>query len=130
MRTLLLLAGLGATLIGCATDCQTSCEKIWAETECGKTVQDPNVYDDATREARIAECTTLCRSAMLKHGEAGSYEPNLAVSQSASPCLDNDRQAAMWMDCVEQASCETLAKNVCAPIYNVGACNCDGQKCD
>lgn len=137
MRILLVLVPLGAALTGCATDCQTACEKIWAENECGGTsadeegrVIDPAVYDDASRESRIRECMQHCEGAMLKHGEPGSYEPSLVASQSATICLANDRQAAMWMECVDQADCASLAKNLCAPIYNVGACLCDGQKCD
>lgn len=128
MRLFLVLVAFGAGLSGCATDCQSSCEKIWAENECA--TPDPAIFDDETRDARIAECVQHCEGAMLKHGEPGSYDPNLAVSQSASPCLDNQRQAAMWMACVDQAACENLEKNVCAPIFNAGTCNCDGQQCE
>ncbi len=128
MRVVVLLLALVAGAAGCATDCQSSCEKIWAETGCG--TPDPTIFDEASRDARIAECMQHCEGAMLKYGDPGPYEPNIAVSQSASPCLENQRQAAMWMECVDLAACETLEKNVCAPIYNVGACNCDGQKCD
>ena len=30
--------------------------------------------------------------------------------------LDNEKQAAIWMDCVEQTACEDIDDGFCAPI--------------
>ena len=32
--------------------------------------------------------------------------------------LENEQQAALWMDCVAETSCDNLDKNYCAPVKN------------
>ena len=59
---------------------------------------------------------SYCEDALSKP-EAGNYDPNQKLPPSEKPTLETDQQAALWMECVDQTSCENLEKNYCAPIW-------------
>ena len=106
------IAGLSA----CGPDCQSTCEKLYSEGgECKFTSP-----GDPTGEENFKRCREHCEDAIAVPGEAGDYNPNEKTPSSQSITLNNDQQAAMWMDCVEEKSCElikTQGGRFCAPIW-------------
>ena len=113
---LVLLATVVVSLSACGPDCQTSCEKLYSQGgECKFTSP-----GDPTGEKSFAVCLDACEEAMAIPGSAGDYNPNEKTPSSQSITLENDQQAAMWMDCVQEKSCElikTTGGRFCAPIW-------------
>ena len=115
-----LFVGLGIAMMsmgaGCGPDCQTTCEKLYAKGgECKFTDA-----GDTTGEEKYQYCLETCNEAIANPGEAGDYDPNVKTPSSESITLENDQQAAMWMDCIEEKSCELLKTSggrFCAPIW-------------
>ena len=109
-----------ATFIGsqaaCGPDCQSTCEKLYSQGgECKFTSP-----GDSTGEKSFAVCLDSCEEAMDLPGEAGDYNPNEKTPSSQSISLENDQQAAMWMDCIGEKSCELIKSTggrFCAPIW-------------
>ena len=102
----------GSQLVACGPDCQSTCNKLYQESECG--IERPGT----TLTDRLSRCMDECLGAMEKPGELDGYDPlKEPENNSEPPTLDNDKQAAVWMDCVLEASCELLNKNVCAPVW-------------
>jgi len=58
-----------------------------------------------------------CESALKIPGEVGNYTPNEYTPASEPVTLENDHQAAVWMDCVAETSCEFLDGGYCAPVW-------------
>ena len=50
-------------------------------------------------------------------GEKGEYNPYERQGSSSSIQLENEIQAAIWMDCVAEMSCEKIADGYCAPVW-------------
>ena len=100
----------------CGPDCQTTCEKLYAQGgECEFTSA-----GDEFGVKNFQRCTETCESALKTPGEAGDYNPQEKTPSSQSIELENDQQAALWMDCVEEKSCELLKTSggrFCAPIW-------------
>ena len=103
----------GSQLVACGPDCQSTCNKLYQESECG--IERPGT----TLTDRLSRCMDECLGAMEKPGELDGYDPlKEPENNSEPPTLDNDKQAAVWMDCVYEASCELLeTQNVCAPVW-------------
>ncbi len=117
MKNVWLLGGLVLPwMISCGPDCQTTCEKLYAQgAACEFTsAGDPNGEKNFTR------CMETCNEAIQTPGDAGDYNPNEKTPSSQSIDLENDQQAALWMDCIEEKSCELLKTSggrFCAPIW-------------
>lgn len=112
---LLLLTTLGA---GCGPDCYSSCEKLYgaAAGECD--IQIPGKEGESGRQEMVSACVAHCQNAMSEAGEIGDYAPNEKASGNDDISLENEKQAALWMDCVVETSCDNLNKNYCAPVKN------------
>jgi hypothetical protein len=113
-----LLVALVALLAGCGPDCQSSCDKIFGDQadQCGI------VVPGQTAETMTRECVAHCEQALAENGEIGDYNPDVrATSGNDGPTLDNEKQAALWMDCVEETSCDYLNNGYCAPVKNFPA---------
>ena len=105
------LAALGAAfLVGCGPNCQSTCERIYDPGECGI-----GVPGEAWQRS-VARCVSNCDYALDHPGEVGDYNPFEANTSGASIELTNEKQAAMWMDCVDQTACEDMRHGICAPI--------------
>lgn len=121
MRHALPLFTLAAALLGsgCGPDCQSSCERLYGDgappDECGLSL--PTHSSSFGRQSIIDDCTLHCERAMDRNGKAGEYDPN-GTSNNSDVYLENEIQAAMWMDCVNEASCEKLEEGMCAPTQN------------
>lgn len=100
---------LGVT--GCGPNCQSTCQTLFGEAPdyCALTV--PGKPLDESRKA----CVTQCEQALAQAGDVGDYDPFNQNLTGVSVHLDNEKQAALWMDCVEQHSCQDLSEGFCAP---------------
>ena len=120
MRALILLT---AALSACeSADCLSSCEKIWGGQSDQCNIQDESILSDADRQAQINGCKSSCQTALMRYGDLGGYEPNQKRAQSEVVCLENEQQAAVWIDCVAATACADLEANYCAPVYPTGEC--------
>lgn len=115
-RAMLAAALLGAALLsGCDKNCQNTCTRIYAESECHVVI--PGV----TPEALQRECESACESALTRAGSMGNYNPYNNPDPENPPVLEdfNERQVAAWMNCVWDVECPQLdpvTGGVCAPI--------------
>ena len=114
MRAFTLAAVLSAAwaTTGCiGPSCQSTCNKIFGEPpdQCGLQVPGKEL------EESFKDCRDECEFALTQAGEIGDYDPFEANTGGFAATLDNEKQAAMWMDCVEQHSCQDLSEGFCAP---------------
>ncbi len=102
----LLLAGAG-----CDKNCQNTCYRIYDPGECG--IQVSGLSEQELKDTCVFNCTQALKEA----GDMGTYDP-YAPSPNENPSLDNEKQAAAWMDCVWQAECSQLevVGGICKPI--------------
>jgi hypothetical protein len=108
-----LLLGLGAALLaGCDKNCQNTCGRIYSESECHVIV--PGVTPERLRE----DCEEQCETALTRAGSMGSYNPYNRAPPDREVVLENERQAAAWMNCVWDVECSQLdpSTGICAPI--------------
>ncbi len=111
---LLVLATL-ASLIGCGPNCRSSCERIYGSSDGQCDINVMGAEGDEGAAELIDECEATCDEAMRKSGTVGTYDPNSNADEDAT--IVNEKQAALWMDCVESTSCENLTKGYCQPHY-------------
>jgi hypothetical protein len=109
----LLLVGM---LTGCGPDCRSSCEKLYGDAagECNINVASASGEQGAAELVR--DCSAQCEDAMSKTGELGDYDPNVRGSAD-SVTLQNEVQAAAWMECIVETSCDNLGDGYCPPHY-------------
>ena len=114
MRAVITLGlGMGAVLAGgCGPNCQSTCQTIFDETQphCGI-----HIPGKAPEES-ISDCISACEYALQYPGDVGDYNPFEPNTTGASVTLDNEKQAAIWMECVEETACPDIADGYCAPI--------------
>ena len=121
------LATLLATATGCGgPDCQSTCDKIYGEKPgCGDAEGTPGeegylnglLGPSGNRETMLRQCQDECSTALETPGEVGNYTPNEYTPSTEVVELENDKQAGLWMDCVEENSCMNLESGYCAPIW-------------
>lgn len=106
----LLLAAGG--LSGCGPNCQSTCNTLYAESECN--LQSPGL----SREELLRTCESECESALTKSGEIRpEYKPDEDTPSDKSVELTTDKEAALWMDCVAETACDLLDEGYCAPVW-------------
>ena len=110
-----LVVVLLGSLMGCGPSCRTSCERLYGsgEDECNINVPDFEGEEGANR--LIIECESVCDDAMSNTGTVGTYDPNSNADSTIS--IANEKQAALWMDCVSETSCDNISKRFCQPHY-------------
>ena len=103
---------------GCATeaplDCYTSCDKLFGDAA-GQCLI---VVPGRTAQEMTNDCVASCDHALARAGELGSYNPDERSSGADDISIDNEQQAAAWMDCIHDTSCDLLKTNYCAPTTN------------
>ena len=112
---------------GCGNDCQSSCTKLYGTTtdNCGDARGEKGtesyfqglVNYGQSREKKNRQCMDECEGALERPGEVGDYSPTEYTPSDEATELENDRQAALWMDCVDSHSCDNLASGYCAPVW-------------
>jgi hypothetical protein len=118
IRASLILASAAA--IGCGYNCQDTCNHVYAQSEC-------NVSTGQIEESlKIDECIEVCQDALQRNGELDGYDPYSPYKGGTQPVIENEKQAAYWMECVwdnapepgPQAGCSLLepTEGFCAPI--------------
>lgn len=112
-----LVLGLGAVLsavllAGCGPNCQAVCTKM--AHECPELSDLRAGYSD---DEAFDECVTECEGALDDPGDLSGYDPMERNTSGESMHLNNEKQAAVWMDCVDEMSCDRLADGYCAPVY-------------
>jgi hypothetical protein len=112
MRGAALLMLGAALLYGCNHSCQDTCGRIYSESECNVIV--PGVTPERLR----SDCEEQCENALTKAGSMGSYNPYNRAPPDREIVLENERQAAAWMECVWDVECAQLdpSSGICPPI--------------
>ena len=74
----------------------------------------------------IRNCVNSCEEALSKTGDIGEYDPYSPYLGGEQPVLENEKHAALWMECVWNAApedgfnegCQSLSQEegFCAPI--------------
>lgn len=113
LGSLLLLVGL---LVGCGPDCRSSCEKLYGDAAGQCNINVASASGDLGAEELVRNCAASCEDAMGKTGELGDYDPNVRGSAD-SVTLENEVQAAVWMECIDETSCDNLGDGYCPPHY-------------
>jgi len=114
MKSIGLIAGLCLLAIGaagCGPDCQSTCNILYQSEECG--IASPG----STQSELLSTCLDACENALEIPGELGRYDPNERTPSSQNVELKNDKQAAVWMDCVVETACENIEEGYCAPVW-------------
>lgn len=111
-----LLLTVSALVAGCGepVDCRSSCEKLFGDGdgECNLQVPGRDAQDMTN------DCLATCNYAMARAGELGDYNPDERSGGNQDVTITNDQQAAAWMDCIAETSCDDLQANYCAPTTN------------
>lgn len=113
----LLLAAVLTT--ACGPTCQSTCTRFYAETECNAPPR------GISADEAIPSCITICQDALQIAGPEPSptdrrFDPTLTAPLNESPTLENEREAAAWMDCVwtfTDDECALLDQQYCAKIF-------------
>jgi hypothetical protein len=110
MRKPVLLFALGAAILaaGCGPNCQLVCSKAFKESECNLSVP------GQTQDELFRDCVVECTDALGEPGELDGFDPDTRHTSGESIEVKNEKQAALWMDCVDQTACELLEQGYCA----------------
>lgn len=99
--SLMIGATLAAALLaGCNRNCQNSCSRIY--DDCGISL--PGL----TQADSVSECLASCEGAMRNAGTLGDYNPLGRNISGETHTLENEIQAASWIDCVWDVDCENI----------------------
>ena len=110
--SILSVAFLSVATGGCGgPTCQSTCNRLYQADECD--IQSPG----STRTELLNRCAQECEDALEHPGELNDYSPDEFTPASVSITLDNDKQAAVWMDCVAETACDYLDGGYCAPVW-------------
>lgn len=104
------LLAVAVTTSGCGPDCYSTCGKLYLE-ECN--FESPG----QTQTELMDTCVETCESALSVPGEVGEYNPFEKQPGDSAITIENDRQAALWMDCIAESACEKLEEGYCAPVW-------------
>ena len=127
LSTALCLVALPLTLMGCGKDCQSTCTKLYGTApNCGDATGEKDsegyfeglVNNDQSREEKLSDCESACKAGLSKAGEVGDYDPYKRLeSDDERPELENDRQVALWMECIDEHSCQNILDGYCEPTW-------------
>jgi len=106
--TLITLIASTALLQACGANCQEACNRAFNESECNLRIP------GETQDDLFDDCVAECEWALRTPGELEGYDPDEPSTSGESMVLDNEKQAAVWMDCVMETSCERLDQGHCA----------------
>ena len=112
-----------SVMTGCGNDCQSTCQRLYGD-EPNCSIKRPG----KNRDELIQFCEDECKQALRTPGDVGNYTPSKRTPRDETPLLENDKQAALWMDCVEETDCTYLDPNprgenddkeggYCAPVW-------------
>jgi hypothetical protein len=109
LASVVALAG-ALVLPGCGPDCQSTCNRLFQESECN--LQRPG----QSRDDLLRSCNQACEDGLETPGEIrAEYNPDEYTPSDQSVRFQNDQETALWMDCVEATACELLDDGYCSP---------------
>ncbi len=116
LRAALAVALAATAGTGCGPNCYDTCNKLYGSGSrdgeaCGFT------SPGQTESELLDTCVDECQSALNTPGEVGDYDPYVKQPGDAAITLDTDRQAALWMDCIDETACNKLEEGYCAPVW-------------
>jgi hypothetical protein len=113
MRSLVavLVPVIAVVAAGCGPNCQSTCERLYFEDAANCGVPTPGRDTDEA----FRDCINACEEALDAPGELGTYNPDDRQTSGESIILQNETQAAAWMECVDQTSCEDINAGYCEP---------------
>jgi hypothetical protein len=102
---------IAALASGCGPSCQSTCTRLWrtADGSCGL------VRAGISSDDGYKECVDMCENALEQTGAIGGYDPDERHTDGTTITIDNERQAAAWMDCVDETACEKINEGYCEP---------------
>ena len=111
MRGLLIIASVGALswLSGCGENCQSTCQRVYDPSECGV------VLPGVTPKELINTCVSECESALQRQGDQ-RFDPVTTPASDDAWRLQNEAEAAAWIDCVWDQAPGAGPGPVCANI--------------
>lgn len=112
---LLLVLAVVGSLFGCGPNCRSSCETLYGSSDGQCDIDVMGAEGDEGAAELIDECEATCDEAMRNTGKVGTYDPNSNADDDAT--IVNEKQAALWMECVSTTSCENMRKGYCQPHY-------------
>lgn len=126
LQTALCILVFPVGLFACGKDCQSTCTKLYGTApNCGdpKGEKDTEGYfeglvnNDQSRDEKMNDCMGECKDGLTKPGEVGDYDPYTKFDGKERPKLENDRQVALWMECIDEHSCQKLLDGYCEPTW-------------
>lgn len=104
-------------LTACGPNCQSTCNRLYSSGSNADGVEDCSISRPGRSDSELIDvCLTECDQALSTPGEVGAYDPFVQQGQNTSIELENERQAALWMECIEEQSCSRLSEGYCAPV--------------
>ena len=114
LLTLTVVSVTAALAAGCGPSCQSSCNRLYQDVGSGGC----GIESAGTTQSELVTmCLDACSDALDKTGDIGDYNPYERTPSNISVDLENDRQAAIWMECVAETSCEYLDDGYCEPVW-------------
>jgi hypothetical protein len=120
LQTALCILVFPVGLFACGKDCQSTCTTLYGTApNCGDPKGDFKglVNNDQTRDEKMTDCMRACKDGLAKPGEVGDYDPYTKFEGEEPPTLENDRQVALWMECIDDHSCPKIADGFCQPTW-------------
>jgi len=118
-----IIAGLALAVLGtgCQPTCQSTCNRYYSVDECDAK---PAGIDE---DEALQLCLQTCSDALDQPGPAPSptdarFSPTNSAPPTRSPQIENELEAAAWMDCVwsfeDRDECQDkLNKQVCVQVF-------------
>lgn len=105
----LVVFGIGLSACEDTRSCQNSCRRAFRDEQCNFQVP------GAETPRLIRDCVTECEIALRQTGDLNGYDPDVygSVDRAQTFTLENEAQAAAWMDCVAETSCEDINEGFC-----------------
>ena len=111
MRAVLLSALIAVGGVACSdvVSCQNACQRAYRTEQCNIRVPGKDAPD------MIRDCESECEVALRTDGELDGYDPDNreSVPRNEVFTLGNEKQAAVWMDCVMETACDDLNDGFC-----------------
>ena len=107
------LVVLTSVISSCGPTCQSTCSRLYSEDQCF--IRRAGHVDQTDLRKR---CMDECEDALKIPGTVAGYDPYESSGSSINIELENEMQAALWMDCINEQSCERLESGgFCAPVW-------------
>lgn len=104
-------------LTACGPNCQSTCNRLYSSGVNAVGDEDCSISRPGRSDSELIDsCMDDCSTALSTPGEVGAYDPFVQQGQNTSIELQNERQAALWMECIEEQSCSRLSEGYCAPV--------------